>query len=93
VNSSVVALLAEYAGWYRSVLLRREHSAKRKDRSSWKFRPSSCFYSPNVGEEVFSEVRNTRQCQTFAIGVQRVVFETVDAAMRSCSIAFLNYCQ
>ena len=26
-------------------------------------------YSPNVGEEVFSEVHNTKQRQTYAIGV------------------------
>jgi hypothetical protein len=47
-----MTLHAEYVGWQRSVLLRREHSAKWKDRGSWKLRPSSCRSSPNVGEEV-----------------------------------------
>ncbi len=41
----------------------------RKGRGYWKLRPPSFPYSPNVGEEVFIEVRITRQCQTYAIRV------------------------
>jgi uncharacterized circularly permuted ATP-grasp superfamily protein len=31
--------------------------------------PAFLPYSPNVGEAVFSEFRNTKQCQTYAMGV------------------------